>query len=166
MASTMLMVSTAVGGVSSNSLDLSAHSQPGEGWVFPMHDARPDFDWTFKTNDPVDNETAVASLTQTILGVSNWVKSERRNPWYGRSDLILVIRLDNAGEFSRHNTKFQSRIAEELDPVPYLDYQPTMEDSHFNAKAEVGIRITRSNPFLLIHITVLGTVLSIPYLYH
>jgi hypothetical protein len=36
-----------------------------------------------------------------------------------------------------HNETFQRRIKAELDPTPYMDYQPTMEDSRYNAKAEV-----------------------------
>jgi hypothetical protein len=65
-----------------------------------------------------------------------FIKDKRKDPEYGRRDLFLVIRLDNAGEWGRWFEGFHDKCKEELDPVPYFDYQGTMVDSRYNGKAE------------------------------
>lgn len=78
-----------------------------------MHDERPDFDWTFKTSDPVDNETAVASLTQTILGVSN-SSEDVISSWYDDMGITSTVDLNAAEQRTRANLKCDDDAATDV----------------------------------------------------
>ena len=70
-----------------------------------------------------------------------WLIDARRDPEYGRSDLVLVVRLDNAGEWGREFEGFHEACKDRLNPVPYFAYQGTMVDSRYNGKAEMAVRM-------------------------
>ena len=70
-----------------------------------------------------------------------WLIDARREPEYGRSDLVLVVRLDNAGEWGREFEGFHEACKDRLNPVPYFAYQGTMVDSRYNGKAEMAVRM-------------------------
>ena len=112
-------------------LTWSERGEHGEKYSVVMIDDKSDHLWNIEL-------TKKSEFKEAFI---KWLIDARRDPEYGRSDLVLVVRLDNAGEWGREFEGFHEACKDRLNPVPYFAYQGTMVDSRYNGKAEMAVRM-------------------------